>query len=196
MANAVAPLLDEIRIIAQNGLEYADDPYDEERYERLLELVSESYGELGDLPASEVHSRFSDRTGHVTPNVGGRAAIVDGDGRLLVMKRAGDGTWGLPGGFSDPGETPAETAVREATEETGLVVDPVELVTFQYRDPDEHNPHGFVGAAYLCRKTGGTLDGSHESDALGYKRIDTVPEWHKDHKEVAREALAVWEQRD
>jgi hypothetical protein len=30
--------LDELRIMAQVGLEYVDDPYDEERYERILEL--------------------------------------------------------------------------------------------------------------------------------------------------------------
>lgn len=194
MGNSVLSLLDEVRIIAQNGLEYADDPYDTERYERLLELVSEHYGELGDLAPSEVHSQFADRVGHVTPNVGGRAAVVDDTGRILVMKRASDGTWGLPGGFSDPGETPAETAVREANEETGLDVEPVELVTFQYRDPDEHNPHGFVGAVYLCRVVSGTLEASHESDGLAYRQIDRVAEWHKDHGEAAREALELWDE--
>lgn len=195
MENSVLPLLDEVRIIAQNGLEYSDDPYDKERYERLLRLVSECYGELGDLPTAEVQSRFADRIGHVTPNVGGQAAIVDETGQILVMKRAGDGTWGLPGGFSDPGETPAETAVREANEETGLVIEPGDLVTFQYRDPDEYNPHGFVGAVYLCRVVSGTLEESHESDDLEYKQIDNVPEWHKDHEQAAREALAQWDEK-
>lgn len=196
MAKSALPLLDELRVIAQNGLRYTDDPYDEERYERILELVAEYYGEIGDLPAAEVESRFEERVGHVTPNVGGRAAIVDDDGRILVMKRAGDGTWGLPGGFSDPGETPAETAVREAKEETSLDVEPVELVAFQYRDADEHNPHGFVGGVYLCRVTGGSLDGSHESEALEYRHPDEVPEWHKDHETVARQALEAWEERE
>lgn len=196
MAKSALPLLDELRIIAQNGLEYADDPYDEERYERILDLVSEYYGEVGDVSTSEVKSRFESRTGHVTPNVGGRAAIVDDQRRLLVMKRAGDGTWGLPGGFSEPGETPAETAAREAREETGLDVDPVELVTFEYRQADEHNPHGFVGGVYLCRVLGGTLEESHESESLQYKRISEVPEWHKDHERVAEQALATWDEMD
>lgn len=195
MGNSILPLLDEVRIIAQNGLEYTDDPYNKERYERLLELVSEQYGELGDLPTTEVQSRFADRIGHVTPNVGGRATIVDDKGRILVMKRAGDGLWGLPGGFSEPGETPSETAVREAKEETGLVVEPVDLVTFQYRDPDRANPHGFVGAVYLCHVVSGTLQESHESDGLEYKQIDRVAEWHKDHEQAARDALALWEKK-
>lgn len=196
MAKSALPLLDELRMIAQNGLEYADDPYDEERYERVLELVSEYYGEVGEVSTSEVKSRFEDRTGHVTPNVGGRAAIVDDDRRILVMKRAGDGTWGIPGGFSDPGETPSETAVREAREETGLDVEPVELVTFKYRQADEHNPHGFVGGVYLCRVIGGTLEESHESESLQYRHISEVPEWHKDHEQVAQQALAAWDDID
>ena len=34
-------LLDELRVMAQVGLRYADDPYNVERYERTLALVSE-----------------------------------------------------------------------------------------------------------------------------------------------------------
>jgi 8-oxo-dGTP pyrophosphatase MutT (NUDIX family) len=186
------PLLDELRLIAQNGLEYADDPYDRERYERVLELVAREYADAADLTPDEVHGRFADRVGHVTPNVGGRAGIVDDDGRVLVMQRAGDGTWGIPGGYTDPGETPAETAVREAREETGLDVEPEELVTFVYREPDAHNPHGFVGGVYRCSVVVGELSGSHESDELGYRHLDEVPEWHKDHGEVVRQVLESW----
>ena len=36
----ILPLLDELQTIARNGLTYATNPYDEERYRRLLELVS------------------------------------------------------------------------------------------------------------------------------------------------------------
>lgn len=37
-------LLEKLRVIGQNGLQYADNPYGEERYERILELVSQRYG--------------------------------------------------------------------------------------------------------------------------------------------------------
>ncbi|RJL20187.1 NUDIX domain-containing protein [Bailinhaonella thermotolerans] len=41
--------------------------------------------------------------------------------RMLLMIERGDGHgWALPGGTLDPGETPADAAVRELTEETGL----------------------------------------------------------------------------
>ena len=62
-------LLDELRILAENGRQYADDPYDEERYERVLELVGEWYGRTVDRTASgdrstawPYHSPTSSRT--------------------------------------------------------------------------------------------------------------------------------------
>jgi 8-oxo-dGTP pyrophosphatase MutT (NUDIX family) len=51
-------------------------------------------------------------------------AIVDGDGRLLLIEqeRPRGREWRLPGGGVEPGESVVEAAVREAREETGLVV--------------------------------------------------------------------------
>ena len=48
--------------------------------------------------------------------------IRDENGRLLLVKRADDGTWCLPGGRLEPGESWAACAVRECREETGLTV--------------------------------------------------------------------------
>ena len=53
----VLPLLDELQIIARNGLTYDGDPhdsYDKERYERILHLVSEWYGRTLELPPEGV----------------------------------------------------------------------------------------------------------------------------------------------
>jgi len=83
-------LLDEIRILAQNGLEYTDDAFDRRRYERLLEIVTESYGDTLRLPPSEVHARFSRELGHITPKVGAEVAIFDADGRILLIRRTDD----------------------------------------------------------------------------------------------------------
>jgi 8-oxo-dGTP diphosphatase len=49
--------------------------------------------------------------------------LVTHEGRLLLVRRALEpwaGYWDIPGGFCEAGQHPAETAVREVREETGL----------------------------------------------------------------------------
>ncbi|WP_224337535.1 NUDIX hydrolase N-terminal domain-containing protein [Haloprofundus halobius] len=183
-------LLDELRVLSQNGLRYADNPYDEERYERILELACEYYGEAFELPADDVRERFEAELGHVTPKVGAEAAVFDSTGRILLMRRADDGTWCLPCGWVDPNESPAETAVRETHEETGLDVTVVELVdVYHYAPSDRFGPHGRIDVLYRCVVDGGTLELSHEGEALDYREIDDVSVWHKAHETYARDAL-------
>lgn len=51
------------------------------------------------------------------------------DGDILAVSRGADTTdWGFPGGWLEPGETPAEGASRELWEETGVMIRPEHLV--------------------------------------------------------------------
>ncbi|WP_199174900.1 NUDIX hydrolase N-terminal domain-containing protein [Halegenticoccus soli] len=185
------PLLDELRILATNGLRYADNPYDEERYERILELVCTYYGEALSVPPDEVRRRFAAELGHVTPKVGAEAAIFDDEGRILLMKRADDGKWCLPCGWVEPGESPRETTVRETREETGLTVETRALVDVYHLPPGAtFGPHGQIAVSYLCERVGGELRLSHEGEALKYHEIEGVSDWHKNHREFALDAAS------
>lgn len=54
----------------------------------------------------------------ITP--GSSVVVLDGSGRILLMRRGDTGDWGLPGGLMEPGESLEQTARREVFEEVGL----------------------------------------------------------------------------
>jgi 8-oxo-dGTP diphosphatase len=62
------------------------------------------------------------------------AAVRDITGRMLLVRRCDTGDWELPGGHVDPGESAADTAVRETAEESGITVEVTGLVGI-YTDP-------------------------------------------------------------
>lgn len=191
----ILPLLDELQTIARNGLAYTNNPYDQERYQRLLELVSNYYGQTIDIPAADIQRRFQAELGYITPKVGADAAIFNDVGQILLMQRADNGQWCLPCGWVDPGESPAEAAVRETKEECGLDVKVIKLVDVFTRKPSlELGPHTMVAVVYFCEVTGGELQLSHEGLALKYCWIDEVEDWHGLHHQYARAAHSVWQE--
>lgn len=101
------------------------------------------------------------------------AVVLDDRGRVLLMRRADTGAWGIPSGHVEPGETVAHAAVREVAEETGLEV-AVERLVGVYSDPASQvitYPDGrvshFITTSFACRVTGGWLrpDGVEVLDA-------------------------------
>ena len=102
----ILPLLDELQTIARNGLNHTTNPYDRERFERLLALATKYYGEALDLPPDAVRHRLVGELGYITPKVGADAAIFDREGRILLVRRSDDGLWCLPCGWVEPNESP------------------------------------------------------------------------------------------
>ncbi|KAM4836964.1 8-oxo-dGDP phosphatase NUDT18 isoform 3-T3 [Thomomys bottae] len=80
---------------------------------------------------------------------------------LLIQeaKRECRGTWYLPAGRMEPGETIVEAMRREVKEEAGLLCDPVTLLSVEERGP------AWIRFVFLARPTGGTLKTSKEADA-------------------------------
>lgn len=103
------------------------------------------------------------------------AVIFDDAGRVLLMRRADNQRWGIPGGRAEIGESIAQTVIREVFEETGLRVSVKRLIGV-YSDPTRYSiaayPNGelvqFVNVCFECAIEGGALTGSHEGRALRF----------------------------
>jgi ADP-ribose pyrophosphatase YjhB (NUDIX family) len=64
------------------------------------------------------------------------------DGRVLFIRRGDNGVWALPGGAAEVGGSFARTAVDELREETGLVIDPADLIPAAcFSDAERHTLH-------------------------------------------------------
>jgi len=106
-------------------------------------------------------------------------AVIQHPGLGVVLIRRGNppfaGSWALPGGFVDVGETCESACRREVREETGLAVEVIDLVGV-FSDPGR-DPRGHtVSAVYLCRVTGGSLAGGDDAiDARWFDALEGVP---------------------
>lgn len=77
------------------------------------------------------------------------SAVVlrDGAGQVLTVRKRGTGRFMFPGGKPEPGESPAETAIRETREEIGIGLDPGLLRRLGTFRADAANEDGFTVVA-------------------------------------------------
>jgi len=104
----------------------------------------------------------------LAPLVGVGAVVVD-EGRVLLVRRGREplkGQWSLPGGMLELGESLTAGVAREVLEETGLNVEPIELIELLDRihHEEERVRFHYVIADYLCRVTGGILQAASDAD--------------------------------
>ena len=106
----------------------------------------------------------------LTPLMCVGAVIVD-EGRVLLVRRGSEplkGHWTLPGGLLELGESLSDGVKREVREETGLIVEVVELIELLDRIHREETlvRYHYVIADYLCRVAGGQLQAASDADAV------------------------------
>lgn len=151
LGHQLSLLADELRGLATEGLRFDPDEYQSHRYERVMRISAEL------------------------------AALQDvrDAGCILLIRRADDLLWALPGGLLEIGESPSEGARREVEEETGLSVHPVKLVALQ-----DWARAGWAGAPghlhcylFICERA--DIDAepalSNETRDVGWFRSDRLP---------------------
>jgi 8-oxo-dGTP diphosphatase len=114
------------------------------------------------------------------PLVGVGAVIIDGP-RVLLVKRAHpplQAQWSIPGGVLEVGELVREAAIREAREETGLIVEPGELLGVYdriLRKEDQRVQYHYVLIDFLCRVVGAELRAGSDAAEVRWFSREELP---------------------
>lgn len=166
-----------LQSIAQNGLLYAQDPFDDERYRQVRQVAAEMLAEASGARPEQIRGLFDQQVGYATPKVDVRG-VVFREGRLLLVREVADQRWTLPGGWADPCESPREAVVREVYEESGYETRAARLLAVYDRSKHPHEPP-FAFHVYklfiLCEIVGGAPAESVETDAVGFFAEDALP---------------------
>jgi 8-oxo-dGTP diphosphatase len=103
------------------------------------------------------------------------AALVDGDGRILVQQRPEGtsmaGLWEFPGGKVEAGETPEAALIRELNEELGIRVEQSCLAPACFASDKVGEKHLLL-LLYVCRKWQGQVRARHASALQWVKPVD------------------------
>lgn len=116
---------------------------------------------------------------------GAMIALRRDDGRILLTKRADDGTWCLPAGAAESGSSFARTAIEELEEETGVEVSENDLIPFGCLSDAEthtiHYPNGDITHCFaLCfmaeKWQGDPHPDREESIEVQFVELDNPPD--------------------
>src|SRR5579862_8424350 len=114
------------------------------------------------------------------PLVGVGAIIIEDD-RVVLVKRAHpplQAEWSIPGGVLEVGEMVRDAAIREAREETGLIVEPGELLgVFDriLRNPEQRVQYHYVLIDFLCRRVAGELSAASDAAEVRWFTQEELP---------------------
>ena len=150
-AEQIALWADKLRDISAMGLYFSKNIHDKEAFRAVqtiaMEMLALATGESLEQMESLRASVFS----RPTPISAGDAAVIDDRGQILLVQRADNGKWAMPGGALEVGETPAEGVVRETLEETGVRCRAVSLVgVFDSRFCGTLSRHHLYQFTFLC----------------------------------------------
>lgn len=142
---------DILRDCSARGLHFASNIYDQENYQKIQQIALELLALASAQPLPEIEPLRATMFARSGALPVGDAAIIDA-GKILLIRRADNGLWAMPGGMLDVGETPAQGVVREALEETGVTCETIALVgVYDSRLCGTRYLHHLYQFLFLCR---------------------------------------------
>jgi len=150
-AEQIAFWADRLRDLSAAGLQYSNNAYDKKRYESIQDMAIEMLAFATAQPVESLLPLKSTIFSRMSPTVVGAAAVINKNGKILLMRRVDNSLWAMPAGQMEVGETPAEAVVRETYEETGIWCVPKALVgVYDSRRWDEGILHHVYKFTFLC----------------------------------------------
>jgi ADP-ribose pyrophosphatase YjhB (NUDIX family) len=167
----------QLQAISQNGLTFAQDPFDRERYEAIRAIAVEIMAANTGLDAKVVEAVFGAEKGYATPKVEVRGAVFQ-EGRVLLVQERTDNRWSLPGGWADVQDSPSDAIRKEIEQEAGLLTKVTKLAAVFDRARHPH-PSPMASHVYklffICEQTGGALRPSIETSDAAFFAPDELP---------------------
>jgi ADP-ribose pyrophosphatase YjhB (NUDIX family) len=172
--------------IARTGLGFTQSLYERERFEEVLHVAADIKAAADDaLEVRREQDHFVQEwlesvgegvPGYVTPKVAIGAIVGNDAGEVLLVKRPDSGVWLYPTGWADVGYSPAEVAVKEVYEETGIVCEPVQIISIVDGQRMGFTRFGMYMVVFHCRAVGGDLQGHPlETADVGWFGRDALP---------------------
>ena len=171
---------EKLRDVSALGLRFAKDVYDREHFKAVQDIAMEMHALATETPLAEMEPLRAPIFSRPTPIAVGDAAVIDDEGCILLIRRADNGQWAMPGGALEVSETPAEGVLREAFEESGVRAEAVALVgVFDSRLCGTVSRHHLYQFVFLCRPTNGhtaeTPTHAHETLGAAWFAEDALP---------------------
>ena len=176
--------------IARTGMAFTENLYERERYEEVLHVAADIKVAAREADGVDVSSDAADGfvgewmesigegvPGYVTPKTAVGAIVGNERGEILLVQRKDSGVWLYPTGWADVGYSPAEVAVKEVSEETGIDCDVERFLGVVDGQRMGFSRFGMYMLLFHCTATGGELTPHPlETGDVGWFARDALPE--------------------
>jgi ADP-ribose pyrophosphatase YjhB (NUDIX family) len=196
-ARDLARWSESLAAIARTGMGFTENLYERERYEEVLHIAADIKAAAIEIDQEReaAHEALAVQRetdhfvqewmesigegvpGYVTPKVAVGAIVGNDAGEILLVQRKDSGIWLYPTGWADVGYSPAEVAVKEVSEETGIDCEPMRLLGVVDGQRMGFSRFGMYMLLFHCRATGGELTPHPlETADVGWFAHDELPE--------------------